>query len=480
MISKTNNLDWGFNINYPVRWNKITEEKLTAKEVANILNESRSTIYKKLRNGKIDGYKENNEWVIIVSETKNQDIYEEFVKEKPKLKIKDLKNLGFGSFGFEEISSIVQSIPKPKGLIDQNPSRLSALSKETNPFSTSGSFNNFGINIADEFIRRDRIKGLVSNGFINNKLNYNLEKSLKNLVSDSKIFDSKLQQNLLSSSKHYTDLYKELQNYSLSSIERFKMSESELFQPMQIASDILASMESNKYLWNKQMTNFYSEMNKNLFNNFNMDSLGFFNYEEIQKINNLGLKNLNYSFEKIVGEYSLNELNNLIDRTIPYVIKYSQYHEETAEAFADDIALQNYRMYLLATVILIILLNFLTINNMHTVNQIFMYIWNYLKSNPLLTITMPFSFMNININFGDINILPKYYNYSPKKVVSIDNLKVRKKANNSSEIVCILNKNTYQVRVLVEKGNWCKIEVLNSSNYKGWVKKNGLSQLYLN
>jgi uncharacterized protein YgiM (DUF1202 family) len=181
-----------------------------------------------------------------------------------------------------------------------------------------------------------------------------------------------------------------------------------------------------------------------------------------------------------VGGYSLNELNNLIDKTIPYVIKYNQYHEETTEAFANDITFHNYRMYLLATAILFILLNFLTINDMHTVNQIFMYIWNYLKSNPLLTISVPFSLTNININFGDINIFPKYYNYSPKKVVSRDNLKLRKKANNSSEIICTLNKNTDLVKIIVEQGNWCKIEVLNSSNYKGWVKKNGLSQLYLN
>jgi hypothetical protein len=332
------------------------------------------------------------------------------------------------------------------------------------------------MSIADEFIIRDSLKGLVPNAFAKNKLDYNFE---KNLIGDSKIFDQELYQKSFLSSKHH-DLYKRFQNHSLSSMERYKISQAELFQPMQIASDILASMDLNKDLWNKQMTNFYSEMNKDIFNDFNIDSLGFFNSEEIQKLNNLGLKNLNHSFEKLVGGYSLNELNNLIDKTIPYVIKYNQYHEETTEAFANDITFHNYRMYLLATAILFILLNFLTINDMHTVNQIFMYIWNYLKSNPLLTISVPFSLTNININFGDINIFPKYYNYSPKKVVSRDNLKLRKKANNSSEIICTLNKNTDLVKIIVEQGNWCKIEVLNSSNYKGWVKKNGLSQLYLN
>ncbi|WP_166668567.1 SH3 domain-containing protein [Halanaerobium saccharolyticum] len=109
-----------------------------------------------------------------------------------------------------------------------------------------------------------------------------------------------------------------------------------------------------------------------------------------------------------------------------------------------------------------------------------MYIWNYLKSNPLFSITFPLSLTNININFGDINIFPKHYNYSPKKVVSINNLKLRKKANNNSEIICTLNKNIDKVNIIIEKGNWCKVEVLNSSNYKGWVKKNGLSQFYLN
>lgn len=448
-----------------MRWIIIIEEKLKVKEVANILNLSRSTIYNRLSNGKIDGYKENNEWVIIISENKNQDIYEEFLEKKVENKWKTLNN------GFFDRKAIDKSLKETKsrfnniGLLSQAAQNSYDQAQKTiewmESMGTMDSHYNFmseaekfvqqhGFSITNDILLRsykkfetptfDLVKDIgyfdryMGRGFeIPNIVNFNLLESLL----DTTIDGFKKMQNNYRISKKYFEPSLAIKTLNLEPFNNFNNME-------MLINESIAP----------QINNFINSINQK-------------KWDDLNQINKLLYDQIDLYIENSL------DISNLVKQIDPN-LDYKKVEEKIIENDNTKIiTMRDINIIIFTFLLLSFILVWATPENINNLNlsiaEAFKPVWEYFKSE---SFKMSFDFS------PKILISPRHNNsIELYRSVIKNNVILRVRPNVIADKIIELEYNEY-VKIVNDKENWIFVKVLNKDKeYLGWLREEEVSTI---
>ena len=438
-----------------MRWIIIIEEKLTVKEVADILNLSRSTIYKRLKNGKIDGSKENNKWIIIVSENKNQVIYEKLLEKESRVKWKDINNGFFDREAVDNLLKETRSRFNNMGLLTQAAQNIYDQTQKTFGLVDSiGSHYNF-MSEAEKFVQQHKFNTTAD---IFSRINRKYEMLKFNLGRDFGFSDKKIMSEFEIPKAVNFNLLEPLLDTTINELKRMQNN-------YQIPNNYFRTSLALNTANFEALNNMGVMINKSIFpqiNNFS-NIINSQNWDHLNQINKLLYDQINFYVENSL------DISNLVKQIDPNLDQQKVEEKIIENDKTKIMTMKDINIIIFTFLLLSFILVWATPENINelslSIAEVFKPIWEYFKSE---SFEMSFEFS------PDIFIPSKPNLY--RRVIE-DNVLLRVKPNVIADRVIKLEYNEY-VEIVDNKGNWIFVKILNrDKEYVGWLREEEVSNI---
>jgi len=435
-----------------VRWIIIIEEKLKAKEVADILNLSRSTIYKRLKNDKIDGYKENNEWVIIISENKNQDIYEEFLEKNTNNNWKANNNGFFDRKAVDKLLNETKSRLNNMGLLSQAAQNAYDQAQKSlgwmESMGTMDTHYNF-MSEAEKFVQQHEFNMTAD---IFSRINRKYEMSKFNLGRDLGFSDRKIMRGFEIPKAVNFNLLEPLLDTTINGLK-------EMQNNYQIPKGVFRSSLALNTVGYEALNNMDILINDSIsyqINNF-LKSIDFRKWNDLSQINKVLYDQVDFNMGSSL------DVSDFV-RQVNKNIKYSETEKDIIPVSTfGTVTEQEAKLFILFIFILPVILYY---GNPENIDDLIL-IFNSFSEH----LTGYIAGETFGFFISQLKRLYKENSIGEVKMIIRDNAAIRHKPNVFAEVITRVKYEEY-VKIQEDKDGWLLVQVLNRDiNYAGFIKK---------